>query len=324
VELNRLGDDVKNQAGAEMAVVVVNSTDGVDSHDFATRLYNAWGIANRGFLVFVALADHKAEIVLGDGAFDETARQESQIVMNVEMTPRFRTGDPAGAVLEGARECARRILGVQTVQPAPEAELPPSPALAHPFVETGSSDRWIAWTWILGALAIAIGFTVKFWPVPCPKCREKMTLLGEAEEDAHLAEAEQLEERLDSVDYKVWVCPACGELKKDASIRWFSGYRSCPQCSVRALKTSSWKVEEASYDHAGLVQIDEDCASCSYHNSYTRTTSQLVRNDARDDSSSSIAASAAFLSSSSSSSSDSSNSGFSGGSSSGGGASGSW
>jgi uncharacterized membrane protein YgcG len=47
VELNHLGDDVKNQAGAEMAVVVVNSTDGVDSHDFAGRR-GEWELVDRG------------------------------------------------------------------------------------------------------------------------------------------------------------------------------------------------------------------------------------------------------------------------------------
>jgi uncharacterized protein len=349
-ELNRLGDDVKSRTGAEMAVVVVNTTDGVDSHEFATRLYNDWGIASRGVLVFAALTDRKAEIVLGDGAYTEAARQESQIVMNVEMTPRFRTGDPAGAILEGARACTRRILEVQpasTAEPLPAAPVQPlvepdaAPAqpmpqeFAVPVQDPRSSSRWlVVWTWILGVLALATVLAVKFRPVRCPKCREKMQLLGESEDDAHLQETERLEENIGSVDHKVWVCPACGELKKGSSVSWFSGYRNCPQCGVRALKADSWTVEEATYDHGGLVQTDEACASCSYKNSYTRSTSRLVRTETRDDSSSASAASASFLSSSSSSSSSSSGSsssgssssgsGFSGGSSSGGGASGSW
>src|SRR5436305_12646203 len=46
-ELNRLGEDVKTKANTELAVVVVPSTDGVDSHEFATRLFNAWGIGSQ-------------------------------------------------------------------------------------------------------------------------------------------------------------------------------------------------------------------------------------------------------------------------------------
>ncbi|MFL6231805.1 MAG: TPM domain-containing protein [Thermoanaerobaculia bacterium] len=140
-ELNRLGEDVKTKAGAELAVVIVGSTDGADSHDFATRLFNAWGIGNRtsknGILVFAALNDHKAEIVLGHGLDTEAGRRESQTVMQQEMIPRFRNGDPSGAVVLGAIACARRILGVSPlvegvetppgIAPAPEP-VTPSPS----------------------------------------------------------------------------------------------------------------------------------------------------------------------------------------------------
>ena len=61
-ELNQLGDQIKEKTGAEMAVVVVSSTNGVDAHEFATRLFNTWEIGERGkgngLLVFAALADH--------------------------------------------------------------------------------------------------------------------------------------------------------------------------------------------------------------------------------------------------------------------------
>ncbi|HEY0553026.1 MAG TPA: TPM domain-containing protein, partial [Thermoanaerobaculia bacterium] len=95
-ELNSLGDEVKVKTGAEMAVVLVGSTDGVDSHEFATRLFNAWGIGqsgkNNGLLVFAALADHRAEIVLGRGLDDGRNRGESAVVMRDVILPRFRAG----------------------------------------------------------------------------------------------------------------------------------------------------------------------------------------------------------------------------------------
>ncbi|MFL6262832.1 MAG: TPM domain-containing protein [Thermoanaerobaculia bacterium] len=131
-ELNRLGEDVQTKAGAEMAVVVVGSTEGADPHDFATRLFNAWGIGNQtsknGILVFAALNDHKAEIVLGHGLDTEAGRRESQTVMQQEMIPRFRNGDPSGAVVLGAIACARRILGVSPLVEG--VELPPGMASA--------------------------------------------------------------------------------------------------------------------------------------------------------------------------------------------------
>jgi uncharacterized membrane protein YgcG len=142
-ELNQLGDQVKEKTGAELAVVVVSSTDGVDANEFATRLFNAWGISDNGLLVFAALEDHKAEIVLGKGLDGETGRRESETVMQGEMVPRFRAGNPAGAIVLGSIGCARRILhvspinsGLETVpETAPEAtSYAPSQAPEMPFV----------------------------------------------------------------------------------------------------------------------------------------------------------------------------------------------
>src|SRR5262245_34317171 len=114
--LDRLGELVQQQSGAGLAVAVVPSTEGVPHRQFATDLANRWGIGDRekdnGVLVFAALDDRAAEIVLGDGidnALEVTAAQE---VMNTVMVPRFRNGDPAGAIYFGAVGAASRVLGV--------------------------------------------------------------------------------------------------------------------------------------------------------------------------------------------------------------------
>ncbi|HEV2846132.1 MAG TPA: TPM domain-containing protein, partial [Thermoanaerobaculia bacterium] len=113
-ELNRLGDDVKARTGAELVVVVVGSTDGVKPRDFALRLANSWGIGERardnGLLVFAALDDRRAEILLGDGIDGDANTRKSEAIIKEVMLPRFRRGDPAGAVLQGSQACARRIL----------------------------------------------------------------------------------------------------------------------------------------------------------------------------------------------------------------------
>ena len=66
-----------------------------------------------------------------------------------------------------------------------------------------------------GAIAAAIGSITGFrrWRRyrrrRCPRCQTLMTRLGETEDDALLAEGEQAEERVGSVDYDVWKCGAC-------------------------------------------------------------------------------------------------------------------
>ena len=113
--LDRLGEEVKAQTGAELAVVLIDSTDGRPHREFATALSNRWGIGDRekdnGVLVFAALADRAAEIVLGDGIDGPEQVRIAEEIMQGEMVPRFRAGDPGAAVFHGALACAQRILG---------------------------------------------------------------------------------------------------------------------------------------------------------------------------------------------------------------------
>ena len=55
----------------EVAVVVAADSDGLDPHDFAAGLGDAWGVGdparNDGIVVLVSLAERRTEIVTGDG-----------------------------------------------------------------------------------------------------------------------------------------------------------------------------------------------------------------------------------------------------------------
>jgi uncharacterized protein len=153
-ELNRLGDEVKAQTGAEMAVVVVDSTGGASARDLAARLLAAWGIGQRrqgdGLLLFVAVNDGTTEIAFGEGISDASRLWESQAVIRMEMSPRFRRGDAAGAIVQGAATCARRFLGARVTVAMPAADpgstaarLPaaddPLPSTAVPDPQAGAS-----------------------------------------------------------------------------------------------------------------------------------------------------------------------------------------
>ena len=351
-ELNRLGDEVKARTGAELAVVVVGTAEGAEPRDFATRLFNAWGIGqagkDNGLLVFAALDDRAAEIVLGDGLIHGSGGPESEAIMRDEMIPRFRQGDPSGAILAGARACARRILDVAPSDVA-SSELTTSGEASGPFPAPSRDDAQIAppqqmtftppprsgfdprVLFPIGLVGTLVAVLVAVFRKPrCPRCKEKMAMLEESEDDAYLANSEQVEERVGSVDHQVWVCPACGERKKRRFLRFGSSYGTCPECSARTLRFTSTTVETATYDHGGRVQEDRHCANCSYSHSYIYATPMLHRPTDDDDlwsSSSSLSSSSSASSgwsASSNSSSSSSDSGFGGGHSSGGGASGRW
>ena len=338
-KLNRLGDEVKAKTGAELAIVVVGTTGGVEPRDFATRLFNHWGIGerdkNNGLLVFAALDDRAAEIVLGDGVDDDTQVRASEEIMQGVMVPRFRQGDPAGALFQGATACAARILDVSPAAAADPRGPKPSPGSAEAPApsrpaQAGSSPRalpapsrrspkpltgFVLLLAFSSAVAGAIWLAVR--PQRCPRCRTKMVLLSEVEDDAHLQPAERMEEKIGSVNHNVWLCPGCGEVKKARRGNFLSSYTSCPSCSAQTVKSTSRKIQAATYDSGGLVQVDGSCAYCSHTTSYTYTTPRLERpaptDSEKDRPSSSRSSFFSSSSRSSSSSSSSSRSGFGGG-----------
>ena len=105
-EVNRLGTEVDASGQGQLAVVVVDSTEGVQPRAFATDLFNRWGIGNEarddGVLLFVALGDRKLEIVLGDGVDTAEDIERSDALM-ARLVPLFKSGDLDAMVLEGTR-----------------------------------------------------------------------------------------------------------------------------------------------------------------------------------------------------------------------------
>ncbi len=70
--------------------------------------------------------------------------------------------------------------------------------------------------------------------IQCPECHHNMRLLSEKEEDAWLSPLQQAEERLQSADYDVWLCPSCLNhiiLPYDSNDT--SSYTHCPRCQAR-------------------------------------------------------------------------------------------
>jgi uncharacterized protein len=356
--LDLLGAEVKAQTGAELAVVVVGSTAGVPHRQFATELANRWGLGDRekdnGVLVFAALDDRAAEITLGDGIDDAGQVTIAQDIMQTEMVPRFRDGEPAAAIVAGAVACARRILGVTPLlvvtrrlasappssgadshasqgsspPPAPLAAFPPSPPQADRGFAPAASSGAVG----MGALALLAGGGIGLlaWgrhhyrrrPRRCPACLVEMVRLDEGEDDAHLGSGERAEERVGSVDYDVWLCLRCNGVETLRYGAFFSSFATCSQCGARTVSSSERTEAHATEWSEGRVRIEESCQHCDHRRSYTRSIPRVVRQQAS--SSSSWAGSSSSRSSSYSSPSSSSRSSGGGGRSSGSGASGRW
>ncbi|HEY0742089.1 MAG TPA: TPM domain-containing protein [Chryseosolibacter sp.] len=144
------------------------------------------------------------------------------------------------------------------------------------------------------------------YPRPCNVCNAPMKKLGEKEDDQYLSESAQMEEKLKSGDYDVWLCTSCG-----ATELWFyknswSKYEDCPKCKTIAFHTKSTRtLRSATYSSSGEGERTKVCKFCDHTAVSTYTIPMLER-------------------STSSSSSLSSGGSWGGGSSSGGGASSRW
>jgi uncharacterized protein len=130
-EIERLARSIRETTSADMMVVVIPTTAGEPHRRFATDLFNRWQLGdaarNDGLLLFVALADRKSEIILGDGLDSPGQRSASQRIMDQVMVPHFRAGRPGRAILDGATRAVTDIVGVSAEQPA-AANMVPVPA----------------------------------------------------------------------------------------------------------------------------------------------------------------------------------------------------
>lgn len=113
VELDRVCSHLDHsKADTQVAVVTIKSLDGGDVIDYATKLFNSWGVGrkatNRGVLILLSINDHKWRITVGRGleAILPNSRAES---IGQKMAPHLRTKDFDGAVKTAVREIAQAV-----------------------------------------------------------------------------------------------------------------------------------------------------------------------------------------------------------------------
>ena len=71
-------------------------------------------------------------------------------------------------------------------------------------------------------------------PRKCPNCGTAMKKVDEVHDNDYLTPAQDTEEKIDSVDYDVWLCPNCGEKDIIPFVNPKSGYSPCSLCGARA------------------------------------------------------------------------------------------
>jgi uncharacterized protein len=307
----------------EMAVVVIDSLDGLEPADAALLLHRRWGVGKRDrnngivFLwspalrkVYVSVG-YRLEGVLPDG---RVGRIEDEAIL-----PRFRAGDFDGGVLAGVTALAATAAGDTSFVNSRSAPAyhPPTPAAGAAAAPIGPREPqrpfWpISIFLTFGAAAAGLFVWRARRPPRCPNGHGPMQRLPQEAEAAKLSREEQLEEELKSVNYDVWVCRQCPETIVIPHNAWFTSYRRCERCGRRTSLAKSTTLVPATQLTGGLVEVTTDCRNCGAHDVARHTTPPLPPPSSSSNSSG--------FSSSGSSGGSSGGSSFGGGSAGGGGA----
>lgn len=144
---------------------------------------------------------------------------------------------------------------------------------------------------LLGIFSLGLGL-IPYWlsqrkykkarnsPLDCPTCNGKMHKLDEEEDNKYLSASQDLEERLNSVDYDVWVCPDCGTVERYAFPNKFTKYEKCPNCHTVAMSmVKDHVLVPATTRHTGTGEKIYECKYC--HNQTRRRYTIPRKEDGR-------------------------------------------
>ncbi|PMU68534.1 YgcG family protein, partial [Pseudomonas sp. GP01-A1] len=106
---------LEQRKGAQVAVMLLPSTQGVGIEDFANQLFRAWKLGrkdvNDGILLLVAKDDRKVRIEVGYGLEGVVTDLLAHRIIEEHITPAFRQGDYAGGVQQAVDDLTLLVDG---------------------------------------------------------------------------------------------------------------------------------------------------------------------------------------------------------------------
>ena len=104
---------VEEDTGAEIAIAIIDSLEGITVEEYAVELFEKWGIGKQkednGILLLVAMQDRKLRIEVGYGLEGVITDLEAGNIIDDIITPRFKQEDYNSGVYEGVAAIANEI-----------------------------------------------------------------------------------------------------------------------------------------------------------------------------------------------------------------------
>jgi uncharacterized protein len=115
--------EFETKKGAQIAVLIVDSTQPETVFDYATRVFTEWKLGRKGVddgvLFLVAKSDRKMQMLTGPGISGSLTDAMSKRIIAEIVAPKFRSGDFAGGIDDGVAKMIGVIDG-EILPPPPE------------------------------------------------------------------------------------------------------------------------------------------------------------------------------------------------------------
>lgn len=112
-ELSQRLKALEDKNGRQLVVVTLKSLQGQEIADYGYQLGRHWGIGkkgqNNGVLLIVAPEERRVRIEVGYGLEPVLTDALSSVIIQTKIVPKFRAGDMAGGVIDGADAIAEQL-----------------------------------------------------------------------------------------------------------------------------------------------------------------------------------------------------------------------
>lgn len=262
---------LNKSTGVEVALVTVEEVDTATPKEFATELFNYWGIGQRssqnGLLILLVRGERRLEMETGYGMEAVLSDGWLKRMQGEKMVPLFKQDNYAQGLVAGVDAVNQRVHQKSSL-------LALSASGAPTDVDDEGGVPWWMWVFGLGGGGALSGFGFKRYRYKkdrtCPTCQKPMEMLPEEEDDVHLDAGQIVEEQIGSIDYQYYYCLGC-EFHRLLPVKsWFGGHRKCGQCGYRTQTTETCVLEHPTTYSSGLEEITKSCAHCGFHSRRTR------------------------------------------------------
>ncbi|MFN3529867.1 MAG: TPM domain-containing protein [Bacteroidia bacterium] len=118
IELNKLEAMLvayNDSTSTQISIAIVPALEGEEIADYANRMYEQWGIGqkgkNNGLLMVLAMAEREVRIEVGYGLEERVTDAQSKRIIEQLMLPKFRQGDYAGGLHDASRRLIQLLEG---------------------------------------------------------------------------------------------------------------------------------------------------------------------------------------------------------------------